>query len=266
MNDLDTGIDARLKSVSGLQPDKKGGVMRHLDTAIIAAVFVLLLRVPPASALVLGQADTFEDGTTQNWVVGTGFGVVHPAPPTNVADDGPLGAGDNFLLLTAVGGGGSGSRLTTLNLGQWAGDYTATGITAIAMDLKNLGASDLSIRLYLENPMAAPPTDEAVTSSVILLPAGGGWTHAQFMIDPLVLTVLAGDVNTLLSNVTVLRILHNPLADFPGASVTALLGVDNITALPAGPGSIPEPSAFSLLALGLAGLSACRKESGAPDT
>ncbi len=44
------------------------------------------------------------------------------------------------------------------------------------MDLRNFGASDLSIRIYLENPMGAPPTDEAVTSP-FLLPAEGGWTH-----------------------------------------------------------------------------------------
>lgn len=239
----------------------KGGDMKHLNSTIIPAVLALLLiKAPLASALVLGQVDTFEDGTTQSWVVAAGPFGPHPAPPANVSDGGPLGSGDNFLLLTALGVGAQGSRLTAINLDQWSGNYTATGISAIAMDLKNLGSSDLNIRLYFENPIAGPATDEAVTSDAILLPSGGDWTHVEFMIDALALTVLAGDVNTLLNNVTALRIFHNPLADFPGPSVVTLLGVDNIAALQAS--AVPEPSALSLFGLGLAGLFAWKKKQG----
>lgn len=141
--------------------------------------------------------------------------------------------------------------MTVINVSQWAGDYTAVGITAIAMDLRNFGPTDLSLRLYLENPMGAPPSDDAVTSPV-LLAAGGGWTHAEFALDPLSLTALTGDVETLLTNVTALRILHNPAAAFPGPTVSAVLGVDNIAALPVT--TVSEPSALTLVSLGLVGL------------
>ena len=91
--------------------------------------------------------------------------------------------------------------------------------------------------------MGAPPTDEAISGPVFLT-AGGGWTRAEFAIDALSLTGLSGDVNTLLSNVTALRIVNNPVAGFPGPPVVAVLGVDNIAA------EVPEPSTG---ALGIAG-------------
>ena len=75
---------------------------------------------------------------------------------------------------SAVGGAGAGNRLTVINIDQWSGDYTAAGISAISMDLRNLGTTDLNIRLYLEDPIGGPPTDAAVTGPV-LLPSGGDW-------------------------------------------------------------------------------------------
>lgn len=207
---------------------------------------LLLLCAFSAQAAIIGQIDTFEDGTVQGWVVGIGpVGGVHPAPPANIATGGPAGGGDNYLQLTAVGGGGPGSRLSALNLAQWAGDYTAAGIGRIGMDLINLGTTDLSIRLFVENPMGGPPVDTAITDA-FLLPAGGGWQHALFNVTPAGLTVLGGDVNVLLANVTALRIFHGIAAGFPPETVTGQLGVDNIEAL-----EIPEPATISLLAMAL---------------
>jgi hypothetical protein len=207
-------------------------------------VALCLLRPAAAPALTLGQVDTFEDGTTQNWIVNLlAMGGAVPAP-VNVVDGGPQGAGDNYLRLTAVGGDGPGSRLSVINLAQWAGDYSAAGVTAITMDLNNLGATDLSLRLFLGNPLGGPPTDQAITDAV-LLPAQGGWTQAEFALDPISLTVLAGDLATLLASVTELRLIHNPDATFPPPPVVAVLGVDNIAA------PVPEPSSLTLMLLGL---------------
>jgi hypothetical protein len=218
--------------------------------SLLALAFVASVsaHAPAASALAIGQTDDFEDGTTQDWLAGL-LGAPHPAPPTNVASGGPLGAGDNFLQVSSVGGQGPGSRLTVLNFGaQWAGDYAGTGISIIAMDLRNLGSTDLNIRLYLENPMAGPPTDEAITSARMLV-AGSGWTRVEFAVDAASLIGLLGDVNTLLSDVTVLRIFNSLDETFPGPPVLAILGVDNITA--AADHAVPEPPTRSLLALAM---------------
>jgi hypothetical protein len=216
----------------------------------VTMLIAWLTQALPASAVVIGQVDDFEDGTTQGWVVGL-LGAPHPVPPVNIPDGGPLGAGDNYLRLTSLGGSGAGSRLAAINLTQWSGDYTAVGLTEIAMDLRNLGQTDLTIRLFLELTMAGPPTDTAI-SAPIVLPAGGVWTHAEFAIELDSLIELTGDLSTLLANVTALRIVHSPTAAFPGPPSSALLGIDNITARSTN--VVPEPSAFPLLALVLAGL------------
>lgn len=232
--------------------------MRIARTALAAAILSAgFLVTGSASAIVLGQLDDFEDGTSQGWMINLlGLGGA-AAQPQNQASGGPGGAGDNFLQLTSTGGAGPGSRLVAINVGQWTGNYAAAGVGGIAFDARNLGSSDLALRLYLENPRNAPPTDEAMTAP-FLLPSGGAWTRVELSLAPADLTVLSGDLATLLADVTALRILHSPGTSFPGPAIAATLGIDNVTALAAVP--VPAPGGFALLAFGLASLGLGRRQ------
>jgi hypothetical protein len=216
-----------------------------------ALILVGLLAPRAGVAVTLGQVDDFEDGTTQGWVVGTGIGASHPAPPANIPTNGPAGDGDHFLLLTSLGGNGAGSRLTALNPDQWGGDYVAAGVTGIAMDVRNFGNTDLALRLLFEDPASGPPSNEAVSSFAISLPASGDWTHVVFPITPGDLTAVFGSTGAALSNATVLRIYHGTTASFPSNPIVAQLGVDGIRA-------VPEPAPTALLAFAIAGLAIAR--------
>jgi len=138
-----------------------------------------------------------------------------------------------------------------MNASQWAGDYLAAGITAIELDAANFGNSDLALRLLFEDPAGGPLLNEAASASALLLPAGSGWVHLTFPIQPGDLTPLFGSVDAVLANTTVLRLYHSPTAVFPGPSLVASLGVDNISAAAAP--VVPEPATELLVGIGLAG-------------
>jgi hypothetical protein len=217
---------------------------RLIQAAILVAI---LNQAPPATAVILGQVDDFEDGTLENWIVNllSPFGGPPPpeALPVNVATGGPMGANDNFLRLTSLGGVGPGSRLTAINfMEQWAGDYITAGVGRITMDVNNLGPTDLFLRLLLTNAtIGGPPTDVAFSTTAVFVPAGPGWTSVEFPLAPSDLTAALGTTTDALMTATELRIFHSTAATFsPGGNeaIVGSLGVDNITARAA----IPELS------------------------
>ncbi len=196
--------------------------MRRLSIFLIA----LLLTPALAAAITLGQVDDFQDGTLQGWA----SGAPNPTPPVNVSGAGPGGAGDRAMIATATGGGGPGSRLVVFNRDQWTGDYLAAGVNAIGLDLLNLGASELAIRVVLRGP-----GNTYATAQAAILPAGGGaYRRLALSLLPEDLELVgfgAGDVMATLGGVTELRILHSAFPASTGDVVSGQAAVDNVTAL-----------------------------------
>lgn len=208
--------------------------------ALLAGLLGGLLAPLPAASVVDGQIDSFESGTTAGWSVG----ISHPAPPQNVATGGPDGIDDNYLRLTSLGGFGAGSRLAAFNVAQWSGDYLTEGVGAILVDLNNLGSTDQSLRLLFTDGILPAGNNAAVSTDAVVVPAGSGWITAVFPITPSDLTVQLGSANQALSATAQLWIFHNDDPSFPPDAFVAILGIDNVEAL-------PEPSAQGALCAGL---------------
>lgn len=218
------------------------------------AIFCLLLS-GTARAISVGQMDNFEDGTLQGWQMG--ISTVTASHMTNIADGGPDGIGDSYLEVTAdstlrFGG----NRLTFFNQMQWTGDYRASGITAISMDLKNISSSEiLNLRLAIDGGFG-PSTNVTggifATAASISLDSDSGWTRAVFSLLPGDLVSVSSpgghttgnDVTATLANVKELRLLNSATPDWNGLRVTGTLGIDNIHA-------VPLPPALALFASGL---------------
>ncbi len=210
---------------------------------LISLYSVWILAGSPATAIVQGQMDDFQDGTTQNWIGGS--------DPTNIADGGPDGAGDRYLKLTAQQGPlGTVPVLGTNNRTQWTGNYVAAEVLAVGFDLNNYGPELVALRIALFGPGGT-----FVTTNEFALDAGSGWTWVEFGLGEADLTCTQDCPGTLaqtLAGVTRVLLRHDPdPISTPGQSnaVIATLGVDNVTAL-------PEPGSLPLIAAGLA-LLAC---------
>ena len=236
-----------------------------LRKALLSVLVVLgaILLAPHQSAqgVILGQTDTFQDGTTMGWFVpGTS-----PVPPDNAPSGGPDGAGDAFLSLIATGSAGPGSRLSVLNGSQWTGDYLAAGVIVIRMDVNNFGQTELHLRLLFEDfEGGASPVNLALSASAVIVPAGSGWITVDFPISLTDLVDTVGTVTGALSDTDTLRIFHNPDPTFPGPgagipAVSAILGVDNISGQILA-SQIPVPPTVLLIFAGLVGLFVRRVE------
>jgi hypothetical protein len=222
---------------------------RQICCLVIALVAV---HAAPTAASSIVLIDTFEDGTTQGW----GVPGSSSNPPLNQSTGGPDGLDDNFLLVSAIGGSGPGSRLSVINSDQWTFNYLAAGTESISMDLFNFGPQDLYLRLLFADPLGGPPSNLAISSDAIFLAAGSGWTSVVFPIAPADLSALIGSVNGALTSPTELRIFHNSDPQFPGPGagippVNAQLGIDNIQAVVS---DVPEPATALLYGIGAAAL------------
>jgi len=202
--------------------------------------FLALCLSGSAHAITAGQVETFEDGSTGGWFTGA----ASPVPVENVADGGPGGIGDNFLLVRSSGGAGAGSRLVVMNDADWIGDLLAAGVTGVRLDARNLGDTDIELRLRVESLAGAAMSIEAAS-----LPVGSGWTTLELSLRPEAISAPGADAGSILAAATLLRLYHGTSASFPGPASVAILGIDNVTA-------VPEPDGRWLSAAGLCVLAA----------
>ena len=233
------------KAGSTMENSKRGHwyprcVSSRCESAALLCVSLFLVTAAlPAQALTVGQIDTFQDGTRDGWGVG-GAGT----QPSNIANGGPSGAGDQYLQVTSTGGGGTDSKLVILNTSQWLGNYSGAGITGIGMDLANFGTQPLSMRLafFISRPIGYS------TTLAFSLPADSNWHHAFFPLSAASFTAVgspATSFDSLLTNFTgQLRILDSASPSVEGDPVAAVLGVDNVQA-------VPEPSTLVLVGTAL---------------
>ncbi len=224
--------------------------MSRIAMSLAAAMvsFVATLAIPAGAAIVSGQSDNFEDGSLQSWQTGAR----DPDGPTNMASGGPGGLNDNFLRLTSNGAFGAGGKLVVFNPSQWAGDYLGAAVTSIRMQVDNLGATPLVLRLILVDSAAG---QSLTTVSPVNVAAGSGWETVSFSLAS---ANLAGGVfNTVMGHVTELDLVHSPSvigARSSALNIAAVLGVDNVAAVPE-----PSPLVLTVLGFALAMCSAARR-------
>ena len=227
----------------------------------VLGITLSVLAVPSLSRATPIAVQTFDD--PHGWFFGGGpVGILPTAYPVQLG--GPGGATDPFLLVTSNGVAGPQSRLSAINTTEFAGNYTATGVSTITMDLRNFGTNDLFLRLLLLDfdDVTGVPINGALTSTPVFVPGGSGWQQGVFDVTAGGLTLLfpGGTAADLLANVDELRIFHNPLPTFSAGgmpAIAATLGIDNIRT--GAQAVAPEPATLTLLLGGVAAMAARRR-------
>jgi hypothetical protein len=189
---------------------------------------LLLISFEAISQIMANQPFDFEDGTTQNWIIGNANNA--PFPPMNVATGGPNGVDDNFLEYTSTGiTNEPGSKMVIFNSTQGSpSNFTSQGIVGIRFDIQVL-TNDLNMRIALFGSGT-----RICTTNAVAVAAGGGWTSITIPVSSSDLEVVIGGntVENTLTNVSTMRILSSdvPTWDEPD-EIIATLRIDNIVAL-----------------------------------
>lgn len=177
------------------------------------------------------QVDDFEDGTTQNWIIGSPSTAV--SPPANVATDGPDGVDDNYLTYTSTppATGGAGSKMVIFSAGaQWSSNFVSEGVVAIKFDVRVL-TNDLNLRIAFQGPNGK----RICSTNAINVVAGSGWQSVTMPISASDFTSISGStsvsISDALSAVNTMRILSSNAPTWTNAdTVISTINLDNITA------------------------------------
>ena len=229
----------------------------RFGSLLIVCVFSARLAI---GSPVVGQIDTFQDGTAGTWQ--GGGQLTHPNASSVVTDGGPTGAGDHYFQInSSINDANAAPRLLAISsvpTTDWTGDFIHAGVTAVSMDLLNPNPSHtatmrIAFRDGTTNSSPAYVTDNA---DAITLAPNSGWTHVTFQINSNVMSTVGapGDFTTFLENVQEFRIVDSVTQSYMGDQFTSntFFDVDNIVA-------VPEPSAFILSALALSALFAAHR-------
>ena len=212
---------------------------------VVSIGVVLALPGAGRAQFTFGQISNFNDGTTQNWGNGVSPGSV------TVGMGGPGGATDPYLRIDADGSL-AGGRLVVFNRVQWLGNYNLAGVHTIEMDLFNFSATALAIRVGLKVDQTSASPGYVTSAPGFTLPPGA-WTHATFPLRDSTMSAVGSPppLSTMLNGFGELRILHTTSATpiFMGDQITAVLGIDNIQA-------VPEPACILALTAGAVAASA----------
>jgi hypothetical protein len=219
--------------------------MRKLRSATLLMIGSLVCAACPIAAFGIsaGQIDNFQDGSLANWTSGGGG-----AGQVNVATGGPSGANDRFIQI-ASGATPLAPRLLMFNDTQWIGNFSAAGVSQVAMDLLNSGTTALPIRIAIREGTGGSTTPGYSSTTPFNLPADGAWHHAVFLLDAADLTGVNSPqaLATDLANVKDFRVLSAAAPSTIGDMLTAQIGIDNITAVPEPTSALLMLSAVSVL-------------------
>jgi hypothetical protein len=199
----------------------------------------------PAAAILLGQVDDFQSGSLQGWTGGS--------QNINQPNGGPGGVGDRYMQISS-----GGANLGTFNATQWAGNYAAAAVGRVTFDLSNFGPDPVSLRVMIMTAGCdggATGCTAWTSTNATVLPAGVGWVKAEFSLLEPDLTRVRGLASYATTVSAVERLLIHQDAgppDPPGVAsfVNAVLGIDNVTALPEPPRDVAL-AALCALSFGL---------------
>lgn len=215
----------------------------RLGRFAIALTIVALGFSDGHADLVPGVISNFQSGTVEGWAGGT---------VANIANAGPLGAGDNALQLSNGGGGNFAMFNGTV------GGVINPAVTSITADIfRPLGQADGEIRLVLFNSSSG---GRWTSTNATLISGDGLWNTYSFSILESDLTHVldAGETYGDLTN-NLFRIMFRYDPGAPSAGGSPLAGTmlfDNITA------AIPEPtgSAIGVLLIGAVAIRRRRRQ------
>jgi autotransporter-associated beta strand protein len=181
--------------------------------------------------VVLNQTDLFQ-GSLDGWTDGHAGNNV-----ALVATGGPNGANDSYLQVSS-GTFGLEPKLITFNQMQWTGNYVAAGVASVSMSLKNFGGTTIPIRIAIRDGIGGQTVGGYSSTNAFSLPADGQWHTAQFLLDAADLTPVGTGLPPLATELTAVqdfRLLSAAQPAIIGDTISARIGVDDITALPPPP-------------------------------